>query len=155
MGQLIAGFLLAPLMVLGSLALVIGLCIGSPGMVGVVLLFALPIAYLSGLFLAWPLLAHLWDEGRFTRRNVLRSGVLLSLPWPVIFALGKPPGSFQDLLGLAFCAAVFCGIGWAIAAVFWSMGIDDNERFAPPGAAPEAMPAPPPGSAPPPPTPGG
>jgi hypothetical protein len=154
MGQLIAGFLLAPLLVLGGLALIIAV-LSAPGLAGVLLMFALPIAYLTGLFLAWPLLGHLWEDGRFTRRNVLRSGVLLSLPWPAIVALGKPPGSLQDLLGLALVAAFFCGIGWAIAAVFWSVGIDDNERFAPPGAAPDAMPAPPPGSAPPPPTPEG
>jgi len=57
MGQLIAGYVLAPLFVLGGLALAFGLLAGSQGMVGILLVFALPVAYLSGLFIGchcWP-----------------------------------------------------------------------------------------------------
>jgi hypothetical protein len=155
MGQLIAGYVLAPLFVLGGLALAFGLLAGSQGMVGILLLFALPVAYLSSLFIGWPLLAHLWANGEFTRRKVLRAAVLTSLPIPVLIALGKPPGTLQELLSLLLYFALFCGIGWAIGAVFWSVGVDDNEQFTPPGRAPDAMPAPSPDSAPRPPTPGG
>jgi hypothetical protein len=153
MGQLIAGYVLAPLFVLGGLALTLGLLAGTPGMVGVLLLFALPVAYLSSLFIGWPLLAHLWANGKFTRRKVLRAAVLTSLPIPVLITLGKPPGTLLELLSLLPYFALFCGIGWAIGAVFWSVGIDGNEKFTSPGAAPDAMPAPSPGSAPLPPTP--